>query len=131
MFGSTLEPTQWTSVAPLVPQLRVLKIVSTYSQLSPGGKSPLVGNLGGSCWSPGDGGPSLPAMVGGMEWVELGGVGGVYNLVNWSQRMRCENTPSRVSRLPGVWTREFWMRRYWQRCFKNTPGPNVSFFGSM
>ena len=44
-------------------------------------------------WSPGDGGSSLPAMVGGMEWVGLGGVGGVYNLVNWSQRMHCENTP--------------------------------------
>lgn len=95
MIGSTLAPTHWTPVAPLGPQLRVLKIVSTYSQLSPEGKSPLVGNLGGSCWSPGNGGSSLPAMVGGIEWVGLGGVGGGYNLENWAQRMRYENTPAK------------------------------------
>lgn len=46
MIGSTLAPIHWTPVAPLGPQLRILKIVSTYSQLSPEGKSPLVGNLG-------------------------------------------------------------------------------------
>lgn len=34
-------------------------------------------------------------MVEGIEWVGLGGVGGGYNLENWTQRMCCENTPAK------------------------------------
>ena len=122
MFGRTLAPTQgprWESskLSPHVPSCLL------------GGKSPLVGNLGGSCWSPGDGGSPLPAMMGGMEGV--GEVGGVYNRGNWTQRMRCENSPSQVSRPPGVRTPGSFGCTGTDRCFKNMPGPNVFFFGSM
>lgn len=71
-------------------------------------------------------------MMGGMEWVGMEEVGGVYNRDNWTQRMRCENSPSQVqvSRPPGVRTPESFGCAGTDRCFKNTPGPNVFFFGS-